>query len=58
MLNVIDHESMEPMEARENRNERKKPDGKPPGISRFSSLFYVAAIGGKKPRAHQLSGRT
>ena len=26
----------------------------PPGASRFSTLFYVAAIGGKSPRALQL----
>jgi hypothetical protein len=25
-------------------------DEKPPGMSRFSTLFYVAAIGGKSPR--------
>ena len=26
----------------------------PPGVSRFSTLFYVAAIGGKSPRVFQL----
>jgi hypothetical protein len=30
---------------------RKSPGGnEPPGLSRFSALFYVAAIGGKSPR--------
>jgi hypothetical protein len=30
---------------------RKKPGRiQPPGLSRFSTLFYVAAIGGKSPR--------
>jgi len=31
----------------ENESARLK---RPPGASRFSSLFYVAAIGGKSPR--------
>jgi hypothetical protein len=31
---------------------RKSPGGnQPPGLSRFSTLFYVAAIGGKSPRS-------
>jgi hypothetical protein len=30
---------------------RKSPgEQEPPGLSRFSTLFYVAAIGGKSPR--------
>jgi hypothetical protein len=28
----------------------KRPERWPPGASRFSTLFYVAAIGGKSPR--------
>jgi len=39
------------------RYKTKKPGRKgPPGASLFSSLFNVAAIGGKRPRALRLSG--
>jgi hypothetical protein len=32
------------------RNEKARAIGKAAGLSRFSALFYVAAIGGKSPR--------
>src|SRR5690349_8518772 len=37
----------------------RMPGGeKPPGMSRFSTLFYVAAIGGKSPRTFDCAGKT